>query len=323
MSTIPALVHPQDDPHFVGTLHLRGALLEEVSASLPPPYETLIAPSVKNLKLSSSNATEHSMLPKLEETWGTLLKTCETSKANLDTLRRNLEASWFKQYLLKEEKARIREAIDTGFTKIQAVYTATRALCEKDEPVNLNVLKHALKDLQTFEPAVSSFASPTPQTPIRTEPTNWCFEKIKEYLVPIVLMGWGLITQSGLLSADTAKAIPVIGALISIALKIKENYQNFMREAKTEDIRKLMEIRNTLVEIFMNVHDIDNTFQGRVQTDLMRKTHQSVIDNAFQARDQIAAIEGRLAGLEKSIALLLKKSNIPDPTDNKNASDPA
>jgi hypothetical protein len=148
------------------------------------------------------------------------------------------------------------------------------------------VLKNALKDLQTFEPAVSSFASPTPQTPIRTEPSNWCFEKIKEYLVPIVLMGWGLITQSGLLSADTVKAIPVIGALISIALKIKENYQNFMREAKTEDIRKLIEIRNALVEIFMNVHDIDNTFQGRVQTELMKKTHQSVIDNAFQARAQ-------------------------------------
>jgi hypothetical protein len=79
MSTIHAVAHPQDDPHFFGTLYLRGGLLEEVSTSLPPPYETLTSPSIKNLKLPSPNAAEHYMPPKLEETWGTLLKTCETS----------------------------------------------------------------------------------------------------------------------------------------------------------------------------------------------------------------------------------------------------
>ncbi len=355
------LALPQSYPYHVGTLHLIGCDSESQSVAPPPTYETATASidndSVKerihapigdmglHLKVLQSDAIGPTSSKPIVK-WDSLITACEEGKAKLEASLVDLNQNWLKIQLLKEEKALIQQQLEAGLAQIQVVHEAAQALCDKDTQTNLLVLEAALKGLEAVKPAVStSHASPSPSIPIQNERVNRWQRVIQNYLGPIALTGWGLIVQSGILSSDTAKRIPLVGGIIGLCLKIKDSIDTCIEQAKTEDQAGLIAVCESLVETFMNADRIGKAVQETLAArrnaeeslefiKTARKEQASnfetfganleklnVVADKFNSKKfEVATLESRLTKLEESMELLIslvQKQSHAQPSTNQ------
>ncbi len=343
-------VPPQSDAYFA-SMHLISSETESLSVTPPPKYEAAtdaisqdsvtkrmqasIAQQGQNIKTAQIHAMGHPAVQSVVK-WSKLITACEKAKAQLEASSVDLSHNWLKVHFLKEEeKLLIQQQLVAGLEQVQVVHEAAQALCNEDTMANLLLLEVALKDLEMVKPVVS-ISKPLPTAPIKNERVNQWMQAIKNYLGPIALTGWGLIVQSGILSSDNAKRIPLLGGIIGFGLTIKESIDTCIEQAKTEDQAGLIKVCESLVETFMNADRIgkavQETIAARKQADATlefistaKKEIHSDLEklHVVAGKFEVAALESRLTKLEEGqnriIALLQQKQSNAQPSTNPHA----
>ncbi len=314
--------------------------------------QAFIAQREQHIKNTQFRAIDHPASKPVVK-WSNLITACEKATARLKASSVDLSQNWLKVHLLnEEEKALIQQQLEAGLTQVQVVQKAAKTLCDEDTAVNLLLLEVALKGLEIVKPVVLSSKSLPIAAPIQNERINRWMQAIKNYLGPIALTGWGLIVQSGILSSDTAKKIPLLGGIIGLGLTIKESIDTCIEQAKTEDQAGLIKVCDSLVETFMNADRIGravqetiaarnqaeatlefiSTSKKEIHSDLeeMRVTAGKfdVAAGKFEvAAFEVELLKSRIAKLEEGMELLIslvqKQSNAQHSTHQKIVKNPA
>ncbi len=337
------LAPPQSDPYFIGTLHLIGSEPASQSIVPPPTYEAataavsqsplteymqvFIAQREQHIKSAQFRAIEHPASKPVVR-WGKLITACEKAKAQLEASLVDLEQNWFKAWILQEEKVTIQQHIQAGLEQIALISEAAQSMCEHETADHLNQLQTALDALEAIKGEATLKPAAGQESSDQDGPMARIWKEIREFFGPVILTGWGLIAQSGLLSPEVTKNMPFIGSFIGFGLAIKNRVDAFNEKVTTEDRVRFMEICDSLMEDFMELGKTtlfgDQIKAIRAERDNNIAKFNKKADGLVERFDEIEQRFTRIeASMEVLINLVQKQSNTQHSTHQKTVENPA
>ncbi len=333
----------QSDSYFAGTQHPIGGELDRQSVIPPPNYEAstaavsqssvtegihaCVAQREQDVKSARSCAIKHPFSKPVVK-WGKLITACIEAKIKLEASLVDLEQNWFKAWILQEEKVTIQQHIKAGLEQIALISEAAQSMCEHETADHLNQLQTALDALETIK-GEATLKSTAGQEPADQDgPMARIWKEIREFFGPVILTGWGLIAQSGLLSPEVTKNMPFIGSFIGFGLAIKNRIDAFNEKVTTEDRVRFMEICNSLMEDFMELGKTtlfgDQIKAIRAERDSNIAKFNKKADGLVERFDEIEQRFTRIeASMELLISLVQKQSNTQHSTHQKTVENPA
>lgn len=200
-----------------------------------------------------------------------------------------------------------------GLKQVQVVRQAAVELTHHPARSNWRSLQQALYELDGIRAAVTQ-----PPESQAVEPNfsaasmNWLtrtWDEVQYFLAPVIITGWSILNKLGLLAAEIAQNLPLIGGLICTAMTTQQRIAIRITQVKTEDKKQLIDLCHLLTTTFEDIRRKQAMEHIFAQTQNTVTAAQQASNAAQQAHETKQAVENQsqqIAELKQKNAQLTK-----------------
>jgi len=237
-----------------------------------------------------------------------LAQACRDAEIHLEQSLKDLEHNKLKGRVLKEEKAIVQSHIRKGLAQVKVVHAATQTVSTSNTTRNVQILEHALLDLDKIKEEVGKQTVPehsaVQATPPDTSLIRQIYAEVRGFLSSVADMGWDLVMKTGLLATELVAEIPLAKVFVS---RLKQRIETRILQARTEDREKLIKISHLLNAIFNEIKGKEMFSQIQAQTantDVAAHAALRSEQKAVETKEAVNELRQENAELREKLSIL-------------------